>query len=140
MRDRGRVGESRRRRNGNPRAHQRIRPATGKNSRLRAKSCVWRSARSVRRALRLDRWARSGPPRGSSHGSAASGTTGRGWRVRSGELLRLRWQQRGTRPEGSQLVAASNDIGITDLLPRLKDQGYDTERVGRRRAWIEEKT
>jgi hydroxymethylglutaryl-CoA reductase (NADPH) len=32
------------------------------------------------------------------------------------------------------------DIGISDLLPRLKDQGYDSERVARRRAWIEEKT
>jgi hydroxymethylglutaryl-CoA reductase (NADPH) len=32
------------------------------------------------------------------------------------------------------------DVGIGDLLPRLKDQGYDTERVSRRRAWIEEKT
>ena len=29
---------------------------------------------------------------------------------------------------------------MTDLLPRLKDQGYDPERVARRRAWIEEKT
>src|SRR5215831_15440433 len=34
------------------------------------------------------------------------------------------------------------DLELTpgDLLPRLKDQGYDTERVARRRAWIEEKT
>ncbi len=32
------------------------------------------------------------------------------------------------------------DIGVSDLLPRLKDQGYDLERVARRRAWIEEKT
>src|SRR5689334_9587062 len=32
------------------------------------------------------------------------------------------------------------EIGVTDLLPRLKDQGYDSERVARRRAWIEEKT
>src|SRR5260370_20414412 len=31
-------------------------------------------------------------------------------------------------------------VGLTDLLPRLKDQGYDSERVARRRAWIEEKT
>ena len=31
-------------------------------------------------------------------------------------------------------------IGPGDLLPRLKDQGYDAERVARRRAWIEEKT
>ncbi len=32
------------------------------------------------------------------------------------------------------------EIDISDLLPRLKDQGYDPERVARRRAWIEEKT
>jgi hydroxymethylglutaryl-CoA reductase (NADPH) len=32
------------------------------------------------------------------------------------------------------------EIGPTDLLPRLKDNGYDTERVGRRRAWVEKKT
>jgi hydroxymethylglutaryl-CoA reductase (NADPH) len=34
----------------------------------------------------------------------------------------------------------ATDIGVSDLLPRLKDQGYDSERVARRRAWIEEKT
>ena len=28
----------------------------------------------------------------------------------------------------------------TDLLPRLRDEGYDLERVARRRAWVEEKT
>ena len=32
------------------------------------------------------------------------------------------------------------EVGLSDLLPRLKDQGYDTERVARRRAWIEERT
>ena len=32
------------------------------------------------------------------------------------------------------------EIGPGDLLPRLKDSGYDRERVGRRRAWVEEKT
>ena len=32
------------------------------------------------------------------------------------------------------------EIGLSDLLPRLKDQGYDSDRVARRRAWIEEKT
>ena len=37
-------------------------------------------------------------------------------------------------------MAATNNVGVTDLLPRLKDQGYDTERVARRRAWIEERT
>src|SRR6476660_4396474 len=37
-------------------------------------------------------------------------------------------------------MASLPEIGLTDLLPRLKDQGYDSERVARRRAWIEEKT
>src|SRR5580692_3147423 len=32
------------------------------------------------------------------------------------------------------------EIGPSDLLPRLKDNGYDAERVGRRRAWTEKKT
>jgi hydroxymethylglutaryl-CoA reductase (NADPH) len=32
------------------------------------------------------------------------------------------------------------EIGPDDLLPRLKDNGYDAERVGRRRAWVERKT
>jgi hydroxymethylglutaryl-CoA reductase (NADPH) len=31
------------------------------------------------------------------------------------------------------------EISPADLLPRLKDQGYDPERVGRRRAWVEER-
>jgi hydroxymethylglutaryl-CoA reductase (NADPH) len=33
------------------------------------------------------------------------------------------------------------DLELTpaDLLPRLKDQGYDAERVARRRAWVEER-
>jgi hydroxymethylglutaryl-CoA reductase (NADPH) len=30
-------------------------------------------------------------------------------------------------------------ISALDLLPRLKDQGYDPERVARRRAWVEER-
>lgn len=30
--------------------------------------------------------------------------------------------------------------GIADLVPRLKDQGYESERVTRRRAWVEERT
>ncbi len=29
--------------------------------------------------------------------------------------------------------------GIDDLVPRLRDQGYESERVSRRRAWIEER-
>jgi hydroxymethylglutaryl-CoA reductase (NADPH) len=32
------------------------------------------------------------------------------------------------------------EVGLSDLLPRLKDQGYDAERVARRRAWIEQRT
>ncbi len=35
---------------------------------------------------------------------------------------------------------SATELGLSDLLPRLKDQGYDAERVARRRAWIEEKT
>jgi hydroxymethylglutaryl-CoA reductase (NADPH) len=31
-------------------------------------------------------------------------------------------------------------ITLDDLLPRMKDQGYDAERVARRRSWIEQKT
>jgi hydroxymethylglutaryl-CoA reductase (NADPH) len=30
--------------------------------------------------------------------------------------------------------------GIDDLVPRLKDQGYESERVTKRRAWVEERT
>ena len=32
------------------------------------------------------------------------------------------------------------EIGPEDLLPRLKDNGYDAERVSKRRAWVERKT
>lgn len=32
------------------------------------------------------------------------------------------------------------ELGHADLLPRLKDQGYDAERVARRRRWVEQKT
>jgi hydroxymethylglutaryl-CoA reductase (NADPH) len=39
-----------------------------------------------------------------------------------------------------KLKTAPIEIGPSDLLPRLKDNGYDTERVGRRRAWVEKKT
>jgi hydroxymethylglutaryl-CoA reductase (NADPH) len=35
---------------------------------------------------------------------------------------------------------AGNGVGPADLLPRLKDDGYDTERVSRRRQWVERKT
>jgi hydroxymethylglutaryl-CoA reductase (NADPH) len=33
----------------------------------------------------------------------------------------------------------TQDISAFDLLPRLKDQGFDPERVARRRAWVEER-
>lgn len=36
--------------------------------------------------------------------------------------------------------AAAIEIGPDDLLPRLKDNGYDLERVARRRGWVERKT
>ena len=36
--------------------------------------------------------------------------------------------------------AQAIEIGPDDLLPRLKDNGYDAERVARRRAWVEKKT
>ena len=53
-------------------------------------------------------------------------------------------QERWREVHGSQIVSTIKaplpEIGLTDLLPRLKDQGYDSERVARRRAWIEEKT
>ena len=32
------------------------------------------------------------------------------------------------------------EIGPDDLLPRLRDNGYDAERVARRRAWVTQKT
>jgi len=32
------------------------------------------------------------------------------------------------------------ELQPSDLLPRLKDQGYDAERVARRRAWVERRT
>src|ERR1700722_15570851 len=35
---------------------------------------------------------------------------------------------------------ATIEIGPDDLLPRLKNNGYDAERVTRRRAWVERKT
>src|SRR5262249_15550705 len=50
-----------------------------------------------------------------------------------------RLQERGRKIHGREIVSAA-EINISDLLPRLKDQGYDSERVARRRAWIEEKT
>ncbi len=44
----------------------------------------------------------------------------------------------GTEVHGRQVE--ENEAGFSDLLPRLKDQGYDAERVARRRAWVERKT
>ena len=35
---------------------------------------------------------------------------------------------------------AAEELGLEHLLPRLKDGGYETERVARRRAWVEEHT
>ena len=32
------------------------------------------------------------------------------------------------------------EVGIEDLLPRLKDNGYSVEGVSKRRAWVERKT
>ena len=37
-------------------------------------------------------------------------------------------------------VEPNAEAGPGDLLPRLKDQGYDAERVARRRAWVERRT
>lgn len=34
----------------------------------------------------------------------------------------------------------NSEMGPADLLPRLKDQGYDAERVTQRRAWVERRT
>lgn len=34
----------------------------------------------------------------------------------------------------------SQEVSLADLLPRLKDQGYDAERVARRRVWVEQRT
>ena len=35
---------------------------------------------------------------------------------------------------------AAPELGLDDLLPRLKDDGYDAGRVAQRRAWLERKT
>jgi hydroxymethylglutaryl-CoA reductase (NADPH) len=39
------------------------------------------------------------------------------------------------KPENSK----TPDLSVSDLLPRLKNQGYDRERVARRREWVEER-
>jgi hydroxymethylglutaryl-CoA reductase (NADPH) len=43
-------------------------------------------------------------------------------------------------PEAGANRAVSEEVGPADLLPRLKNEGYDNERVARRRAWVERKT
>jgi hydroxymethylglutaryl-CoA reductase (NADPH) len=45
-----------------------------------------------------------------------------------------------TEPKPADTKPEKIEIGPSDLLPRLKDNGYDAERVGRRRAWTERKT
>ncbi len=47
-------------------------------------------------------------------------------------------QDRGAEVHGREVVA--DEFGPSDLLPRLKDQGYDAQRVERRRSWVERKT
>jgi len=42
--------------------------------------------------------------------------------------------------EDPQAESGTTEMGPSDLLPRLKDQGYAADRVARRRAWVEEKT
>jgi hydroxymethylglutaryl-CoA reductase (NADPH) len=37
-------------------------------------------------------------------------------------------------------VEPNKEVGPADLLPRLKDQGYDAERVAQRRVWVERRT
>ena len=37
-------------------------------------------------------------------------------------------------------VNHNGEPGLAELLPRLKDQGYDSERVAQRRAWVERRT
>jgi hydroxymethylglutaryl-CoA reductase (NADPH) len=43
-------------------------------------------------------------------------------------------------PQDSRGQSRAPELGPSDLLPRLKDQGYAADRVARRRAWVEEKT
>jgi len=43
-------------------------------------------------------------------------------------------------PSEDGSAAPAEVFGPADLLPRLKDQGYDAERVSARRAWVENKT
>src|ERR1700749_1744642 len=43
-------------------------------------------------------------------------------------------------PQAGVADDAVTEIGPEDLLPRLKDNGYDLERLGRRRGWVERKT
>ena len=43
-------------------------------------------------------------------------------------------------PHSAREEAPATELGPSDLLPRLKDQGYAVDRLDRRRAWVEEKT
>ena len=45
-----------------------------------------------------------------------------------------------TAADNGRRPAPSVELTPSDLLPRLKDQGYDRERVAQRRAWVEAKT
>ena len=40
----------------------------------------------------------------------------------------------------NEIDSEAIEIGPDDLLPRLRDNGYDAERVARRRAWVTKKT
>ena len=40
----------------------------------------------------------------------------------------------------AEQAVPADEFTLSDLLPRLQDQGYDAERVARRRRWVEEKT
>ncbi len=38
------------------------------------------------------------------------------------------------------MTTKTAESGVSDLVPRMKDQGYDPERVARRRQWVEQRT
>jgi hydroxymethylglutaryl-CoA reductase (NADPH) len=40
----------------------------------------------------------------------------------------------------AEQATPAEEFTLSDILPRLQDQGYDAERVARRRRWVEEKT
>lgn len=41
---------------------------------------------------------------------------------------------------GTAMTTKTAESGVNDLVPRMKDQGYDPERVSRRRQWVEQRT